>query len=173
MPFFYEEKEPATNLRSRQLPGLGEGTYILPNGCGYNGMPATVIKSQHDFRGSRYWASPNERFVLIKWKNKYMSIYENYDNEDLGSFLAVRHPNYGGRKWNAGFGEAWLNLLFQMQADGNLVLYDDGCIWFFGNHCWRKAKWSSGTNALNARLMLQGDGHLVIYDQSCTELWRS
>ncbi|XP_078176881.1 mannose-specific lectin-like [Carex rostrata] len=65
---------------------------------------------------------------------------------------------YGGQSLSYG------NYVLTMQADCNLVLYDNG-----------QAVWSSGTYNLgySCNLRMQTDGNLVIYDGSNSALWAS
>ncbi|KAH7653305.1 alpha-D-mannose-specific plant lectins domain-containing protein [Dioscorea alata] len=71
---------------------------------------------------------------------------------------------YSGESLNTGDYLTYENYKFIMQADCNLVLYENG-----------KALWASGTNGrgTNCYLILQSDGNLVIYNIKDNAVWAS
>ena len=74
---------------------------------------------------------------------------------------------FPGARLLAGQSLISLNARYRLvyQADGNLVVYDDGD---------RTATWSSGTAGTSAgQLLMQPDGNLVLYDAGMNAVWNS
>lgn len=123
---------------------------------GCHGVPHTIVPSGRDFRGVDTWNSPNGWLALYKDHNQSPRLVSNIDTSNEET-----HWRGGGSGLQ----------VMQMQTDGNLVVYDDGCfIW-----CWRHAKWSTNTAGNpNAYLAVRDDYTLAIFKQgTCDKIWSS
>ena len=108
--------------------------------------PGTVLSSNN-----AWCPSPNQDFVLVFQKDGNLVLYQVMESKPAlkegGAFTGkpIWGPERLSRKENS---------TFEVQNDGNLVIYDSG----------RKDLWSSRTNGITPfGLCLQDNGNLVLY----------
>ncbi|GAA2064767.1 hypothetical protein GCM10009839_90400 [Catenulispora yoronensis] len=86
------------------------------------------------------------------------------------SHMAKGETLWGGEyiaRWVSNNGNDYLDS-FEMQYDGNLVLYR------IGPYGWKQPCWATGTNGSGAtHVTYQSDGNLVLYTNSGRAVWAS